>query len=64
MRHCNIFSENKGREGNDFSYFLGAKQVIVSAELCKLRRKQEVSADKCKEISALIDEVRAEFMDC
>lgn len=43
---------------------LGAKQVIVSAELCKIRRKQEVSVDKCKEISALIDEVRAEFMDC
>jgi len=43
---------------------LGAKQVIVAAELCKVRRHQEITADKCKEVSALIDEVRTEFMDC
>ncbi len=43
---------------------LGAKQVVVSAELCKVRRAKCVTAEKAKEISALIDEVYAEFCDC
>lgn len=43
---------------------LGAKQVLVSAELCKVRRDQAITSDKCKEVSALIDEVYAEFTDC